>query len=104
VKDTRKYESPLHWALKGDTTTDVVAALAIFCCKPRTIKLLLARGASVGPHDDGVNILHMGARFANAKVFNVISSSPLRGITANNKDADENTGWDILEKASSSYH
>jgi hypothetical protein len=94
-------------ALLIDRRADIDAKLkytAIFCCKPRMIKLLLARGASVGPHDDGVNILHMGARFANAEVFNVISSSPLRGITANDKDADENTGWDILEKASSSYH
>ncbi|KAF2462586.1 ankyrin, partial [Lindgomyces ingoldianus] len=27
IKDTRNYESPLHWSLKGDKTTDIVTTL-----------------------------------------------------------------------------
>jgi len=152
IKDTRAYESPLHWALKGDHTADIVTTLldygadiaslsgtgaqplhraalsgalqnatilldrgadidatmkpggetplltAAFWNKPLLVNLFMERGAKLTLRDDGKNILHVAAEFCDAKVFNILLSFRLPGITAEDTDADGETAWDIYQQ------
>ena len=152
LRDTRAYESPLHWALKGSQTADIVTALLDYGAdmsslsgkgaqplhraalsgalenatilldrgadidaimkpggetplltaaswnKPLLVNLFLERQAKLTARDDGKNILHVAAASCDAKVFNILLSFRLPGITAEDTDADGKTAWDIFKQ------